>query len=590
MSGKTKKSYKHGNEAGSVDVYKRLLEHAWPYRWVFIAGVVGMFIGAASEASFAALLKPIMDDGFVNRDQTIIRMTPFLLVGVFIIRGVGGFVDGYCIQWVGRKVIYDLRGLMFERMINLPTSYYDQHSTSELVAKLIFDVEQVAQASTTAVRIFFKDSFLSIALLTWLALLSWKLTLVFVAVAPVIALLVNKLSKRFRRTSTKIQESMGDITHVATEAFQGHQVVKVFNGYNREQRRFDKVNRGNRRFSMRKAVVASASVPIVMLVAGIAVAVIIFFAMGGAGGEIVSPGTFVSYLGALMLLQAPIKRLAKVNEIIQTGVAASNSIFGVLDLEPESRGGAVEAGQIQGKISFRDVHFSYPGRTDGEPVLNGLNLEINPGQTIALVGASGSGKSTVISLLLGFYRADQGVIEVDDIPIENYTRHSLRRTIALVTQNNFLFDGSIAENIGYGVDNIDLQALESSAETAQVTHFSSGFTGGLETRVGEQGGRLSGGQKQRVVIARALYKKAPVLVLDEATSALDNESEQLIRKAIDRRSGQQTIIVVAHRLSTVVNADCIHVVVNGRIVESGSHRELIALDGTYSKLLSHQSN
>ena len=570
----------------SAHVYRRLLTHAWPYRWVFLLGILGMFVGGASEAGFAALLKPIMDEGFVNRDQDIIRMTPFLLVAVFVIRGVAGFVDGYCVQWVGRKVIFDLRREMFGRMIRLPMHHFDNHPTSELVSKLIFDVEQVAQASTTAVRIFFKDSFTAIILLAWLTWLSWELTLVFVAAAPLIAFLVNKLSKRFRYTSTRIQDSMGDITHASKEAFQGHQVVKVFDGYGREEGRFDKVNRGNRRFAMRKAVVSSASVPAIMFVAGIAVAVIIYFAMGGGGGEIVSPGTFVSYLGAIMLLQAPIKRLAKVNEIIQTGVAAAESIFNVIDLEAEAPGGDYDPGTVRGEIRFDDVRFGYvPG---GPPVLDGFDLHVAPGQTVALVGASGSGKSTVVSLLLAFYRAGGGRIEIDGRSIDDYDRKALRRNVALVTQNNFLFDGTIAENIAYGDKNVDADRLAAAAKTARVTDFAQRFEHGLDTRVGEQGGRLSGGQKQRVVIARALYRQAPILILDEATSALDNTAEQLVREAIDALSGERTIIVIAHRLSTVVGADCIHVMDGGRVVESGTHEELLERRGPYSRLYRQQ--
>lgn len=573
-------------DESSARVYRRLLGFAWPYRWIFLVGVLGMFIGGASEAGFAALLKPIMDEGFVNRNEDIIRLTPLLLVAVFVIRGIAGFVDGYCVQWVGRKVIYDLRREMFRRMIRLPMTHYDRHPTSELVSKLIYDVEQVAQASTTAVRIFFKDSFTAIILLAWLTWLSWQLTLVFLAITPVIAFLVNKLSKRFRYTSTGIQDSMGDITHAAKEAFQGQQVIKVFDGYGREESFFDKANRGNRRFCMRKAVVAAASVPAVMFVAGLAVAVIIYFAMGGGGGEIVSPGTFVSYLGAVMLLQAPIKRLAKVNEIIQTGVAAAQSIFRVMDIETEDDGGPLDPGTLRGEVRLEDVRFAY--ETDAPAVLDGLDLHIHPGETIALVGASGSGKSTIVSLLLGFYGKTSGRIFIDGKPIEDYSKAALRRNVALVTQNNFLFDGTLADNIAYGDDDADAERIATAADTAQVSQFADALDSGLESHVGEQGGRLSGGQKQRVVIARALYRRAPILILDEATSSLDNNSEQLVRAAIDALAGQRTIIVIAHRLSTVVNADCIHVVDKGRIVESGSHEELIAKNGAYSRLYRQQ--
>jgi len=571
----------------ALKTYKRLLGYAWPYRWVFLAGVVGMFLGATAEAGFAALLKPLMDEAFVQQDAGTIRYIPFAIIGVVVIRGLSGFVDSYCIHWVGRKVIFDLRNLLFARMIHLPSKYYDKNQTSELVSKLIFDIEQIAQASTNAVRIFFHDLFLVVALLSWMTYLSWKLTLVFVAIAPIIAFLVRILSKRFRFTSGRIQDTMSDITQVAGEAFQGNQVIKAFNGFKRELRRFDKVNRSNRRFWMRKAIISSISVPIVMFVAGLAISLIIYFALGGNSGKIVTPGTFVSYLGAVMLMQSPIKRLAKVNEIIQTGVAAAESVFKILDLEEEPDGGNFRPESIAGKVTFKDVTFAYPGEVDN--VLSNLNLTVEAGQTIALVGASGSGKSTIASLLLGFYDDLDGQILLDDTPINEYSRTTLRDSIALVTQNNFLFDGTIEENIGYNGDEaIDSDEVIAAGKTAQVSAFADAFTMGYQTPVGEQGTRLSGGQKQRIVIARALYKNAPVLVLDEATSALDNESEQRVRQAIDAMAGQRTIIVIAHRLSTVVNADCIYVMDKGRIIESGTHSELSSTDSAYYRLLTRQ--
>ena len=575
-----------GPRQDAVRVYRRLLRYAWPYRWVFLAGVVGMFVGAASEAGFAALLKPLVDDGFVGRDPDTIRAVPLVLVMVFIARGLSGFVDGYCVHWVGRKVIYDLRGAMFARMVRLPSRFYDRHSTAGLVAKLIYDVEQVGRAVTSAVRVVIKDSFLVLALLTWLLILNWQLTLVFLAVAPLIGWIAMKISHRFQFTSTRIQGTIGSVTHVARESFQGHQVVKAFGGYATEEKRFDQVNRENRRFSMRKAVVSAASVPLMMLVSGIAVAIIIHVALQGVGGALITPGTFVSYLGAAMLLQAPIKRLARVNESIQTGIAAARSIFEVIDLESETRGGPRDAGVLKGRLSLQNVHFRYPD--DDEPVLNGLSFDVEPGQTIALVGSSGGGKSTIVSLLLRFYDCQRGSIHIDDRPIEEYSIESLRRNVAVVTQSDFLFDGTIAENIGYARDAVDERDLKAAADIAQVSSFAKTLADGLDSGVGEQGRRLSGGQRQRVVIARALYRQAPILILDEATSALDNRSERLVRDAIDALAGERTIIVIAHRLSTVVNADCIHVIDKGRIVESGVHAELAAREGVYKKLLTRR--
>ncbi len=574
-------------DVSGFQLYTRLLRYALPYKWVFLIAVAGMIAAAAAETSFAALLKPIMDGGFVNRDENFIRWLPWLLIIVFFARGIGEFVDSYCMSWVGRRVIFDLRGQMFDRLIRLPTRFYDHHSSATLVSKLIYDVEQVAQASTTALRIFIRDTLTTIALFSWMCYLSLKLTLVFLVVGPVVGLVVRIASKRFRDASRRIQASMGGIAHVAKEAFLGHRVIKSFGGHGYETKTFKRANSQNRRQAMKKAAVAAASVPLIILVAGAAVAVIIVIATSRVSSDSITAGTFVSYLGAMLMLMSPIKRLARVNEIIQNGVAASGSVFGLMDEALERDDGTRNLERAKGRIEYRDVVFSYDDNTG--TFLDHISFAIEPGQTVALVGHSGSGKSTLASLLLRFYRPDQGEILLDDIPINELTLDALRSNISIVTQETILFDDSIRHNIAYGnAGSIDEDRLHEAAKAAHVLEFIEPMRLGLDTIVGEQGIRLSGGQRQRIAIARALYKDAPVLILDEATSALDSESERLVREATQSLIHNRTTLVIAHRLSTIGQADNILVLDAGKIVEQGKHDELMQKDGAYAKLYNTQ--
>jgi subfamily B ATP-binding cassette protein MsbA len=571
---------------GSVELYRRLLAYAWPYKWVFLAGVGGMIAGAAADTAFTALLKPIMDSGFVERDPSLIRIIPFAIVGVFLLRATSAFVDEYCMAWVARRVVYDLRGDMFDHIIHLPARYYDHHSSASLVSKLIYDVEQVAMATTTAIRIVIKDSVLSLALLGWMSYLSWQLTLVFLAAAPLIALFVRLASKRFRRTSQRIQTSMGGIAHVAKEAFQGHRIVKAYGGHGYEVDTFGNANEFNRRQGMKKAAVAAASVPLITLVAGVAVAMVIYLALHGTGSNLVTPGTFASYLTAVMMMMSPMKRLAKVNEIIQAGVAAANSAFSTMDEPAERTGGASLPEPVRGRVEFQHVGFHYD--EDRPDVLEDVSFVAEPGRTVALVGKSGSGKSTVAALLLGFYRANNGSIRLDGVPVDDLSLKALRSHIAYVGQESNLFDDTIRRNIVYGQDQPDDERLRAAADAALVSAFSRHLAADLETRIGEQGIRLSGGQRQRIAIARALYRSAPVIILDEATSALDNQSEWAVREAIRELSRERTTIVIAHRLSTIVDADDILVFDDGRVVERGMHPDLLAAGGYYSALYRSQ--
>ena len=558
-------------------LYRRLLGFVWPYKGIFLISVLGMAIVALSEVAFAALLKPVMDGGFVERDQEIIRMTPFLLMGVFVARAVGAIADEYCIAWVSRRVIFDLRELLFAKILRLPARYFDLNPTADLISRLIYDLEQVSTASTMAIRVMVKDILLGLGLVVWMFILSWHLTLIFLLVTPLVALVVRRASNRFRRSSKGIQDSMAGITHITKEALQGQKVVKAYGGYADEESAFLEVNQANQRRSLRRAVVAAVSVPILLLISGAGVSVIIYLALTDTVGEFVSAGTFVSYMGAILLLMSPIKRLARINEYIQAGIAAAGSIFRLIDESEERDSGIASGRQLSGELTLQDVVFEYP--RGQARALNGVSFQVAPGETVALVGESGSGKSTVASLLLGFYDSTAGQILLDGAPIESYSKKELREQIALVPQEAILFDGSIEGNIYYGSGHdpdIDAAAL---LHATGIDLFYADNDG-----VGELGSRLSGGQRQRVSIARALSRKGALLVLDEATSALDMLSEQAMKQAIAQFRKARSVLLIAHRLSLVTHADQIHVFAAGRIIESGTHDDLLALNGTYAKM------
>ena len=561
---------------GSI-LYRRLLGYVWPYKGIFLISVLGMAIVALAEVAFAALLKPIMDGGFVERDQEIIRMTPFLLMGVFVARAVGAIADEYCIAWVSRRVIFDLRELLFAKILRLPARYFDLNPTADLISRLIYDLEQVSTASTMVVRVMVKDILLGLGLVVWMFILSWHLTLIFLLVTPLVALVIRKASNRFRRSSEGIQDSMAGITHITKEALQGQKVVKAYGGYAEEESAFLEVNKANQRRSLRRAVVAAVSVPMLLLISGAGVSGIIYLALTDTVGQFVSAGTFVSYMGAILLLMSPIKRLARINEYLQAGIAAAGSVFKLMD-QPEERDSGADTGRkLSGELVLEGVAFEYP--RGQERALDGVSFQVRPGETIALVGESGSGKSTIASLLLGFYDVTAGQILLDGTPIESYSKKELRDQIALVPQEAILFDGSIEKNVYYGSGydaDIDTTALFNATGIDVFCDNNEG--------VGELGSRLSGGQRQRVSIARALSRQGAILVLDEATSALDMLSEQAMKHAITKFRNDRSVLLIAHRLSFVTHADQIHVFAAGRIIESGTHDTLLAQNGAYAKM------
>lgn len=565
-------------------LYRRLLAYAWPYKWVFLVAVVGMIMLSASAAGFTALMKPLMDEGFVQRDVATIKTIPLLIVLLFLARGIGNFLAQYGTAWVGRRVTFDLRTGIFRRMMYLPSRYYESGASGGLISRIIYDVEQIAAGVTQVPYVVIGDGLTLLALAGWLLYLNWKLTLVFAVLLPVTALLMRAMNRRFLRTSVEIQKSMGEISQVVREASDGQRVVKAFGGQAVEIRAFNRASDNNRHQNMRKVAVSAVGMGLLQLAGAIALGLVIYTAL--LSGEITA-GSFTSYLVAALWIMGPSRRLARVNETIQTALAAAQSTFAVLDEAPEEETGSVTIGRARGRVEYRHVGFRYPGAE--QDVLDDVSFLAEPGQVLALVGQSGSGKSTIVSLLPRFYRAARGAILLDDTDIHDLTLASLRRQIALVGQENILFDDSIRHNIAYGEEGaIDESRLMEAARAAHVLEFAERLPEGLDTRVGERGMLLSGGQRQRIAIARALYKNAPILILDEATSALDTESERLVQAALQKLMLHRTTLVIAHRLSTVEHADKIVVLAQGRVVESGTHRELLARNGVYAGLYRNQ--
>lgn len=570
---------------GSWQLYRRLLSYTWPYKQVFAFAILGMLVTSITEPAFAALMKPMLDGGFVNRDPNSIRYVPLLLVGLFILRGLSAFVADYSMHWVGRRVIYDIRGAMFSRLVTLPTSFFDNNASGALIAKVIYDVEQVANAATNALSTLVKDNVSVIGLFSWMVYLNWRLTLLFLVLIPVLAFLVKSMSHRFRRSSRLIQRSIGDISRVVQQAIEGQRVVKTFGGHEHERAVFAAVNNSNRQYAMKKAAVAASGIPTVQLVAALALAWVVYLAMQQTT---TTAGDFVSYITAMMLMMAPLKRLTQVNETLQTGLAAAQSVFALLDEAPEIDQGTVTKTRVQGRIEYRNVGFSYPA--SAMPALSDVSFTIEPGQTLALVGPSGSGKSTIAGLLPRFYPLSEGAIYIDDVKIEDYVLQNLRSHIAIVSQETVLFDDTVRNNIAYAKAGVTEAELLAAADAAHVSEFVRQMPAGFDTIVGENGVRLSGGQRQRIAIARALLKNSPILILDEATSALDTASERHVQAAMQRLMQDRTTLVIAHRLSTIESADRIVVLQQGRVVESGTHRELLTLNRTYAQLHRMQFN
>lgn len=569
--------------ASGLQIYRRLISYVLIHWRVAALAVVGMLITGASEAGFAWLIKPMLDSGFVERDPATLRLIPLGVLGIFLVRGISSFAAQYGTAWVSRRVIAQLRGEVFARLLTLPRRYFDDVSSGMLLSRLTYNVEQVAQAGTNAMVIIIRDTATVVFLLAYMAWLSVSLTLTFMLLGPVVIGVVLYVSKRFRRLSHTIQQSVGSIAYVAEEAIEGSDEVRMHGAQAVERERFEAANRRNTEQFMKFASTQALSTPVVQFCAALALSIVVWLATLQGSVTTVSVGTFVSFITAMMLLLQPLKRLTRVHAEIQRGIAAGESIFEIIDEPPEPDTGGYAPVRVEGSLCFDNVSFRYASGADS--VLDGINLDIPAGETVAIVGRSGSGKTTLVNLVPRFYQPSAGEIRLDGVSLSDYRLDALRRQLALVGQQVVLFNTSVAENIAYGQDPMpSRESIMAAAEAANARPFIEALPAGFDTLIGADGVQLSGGQRQRLAIARALLKDAPVLILDEATSALDSESEQHIQSALERLIRGRTTLVIAHRLSTIERADRIVVLDAGRVVEQGTHRELIARGGHYAAL------
>jgi subfamily B ATP-binding cassette protein MsbA len=562
-------------------LYLRLLSHVRPYWKLFALSIVATIVLGISEPAVPAIMGPLLDGSFVDKNTSSALYYSLLLVGLFLIRGIAQYISTVAIGWVGLKVVMDLRQSMFDRLLLAPTDFYDQRSAGGLMSKLAYDVTQVNEATTGAIIIMVRDSVTILGLLGFMLYTDWRLTIILFLVAPVITVTVKVISKRLRVINRSLLQSLSEMNDTAEESLLAHKEIKLFGGQAYEQQRFnDKIN-WVRRYFMKAIITATSSVPIVQLLTVMALAVIVNLAAGRQPP--MSVGTFVAFFGAMGLMFSPIKRLTSVNDPLQRGLAAARTVFEVIDIPSETDTGTRTLTHAQGKIELRDINLRYPNAEHN--ALTDINLTITPGETVALVGQSGGGKTTLVNLIPRFYQASSGQVLIDGINIQDLRLADLRSQIGLVSQHVVLFDDTIAANIAYGGKRGASEAeIIRAAEKAHAMEFIREMPEGLQTLCGHNGVRLSGGQRQRVAIARALLKNAPILILDEATSALDTQSEQQVQLALEELIHQRTTIIIAHRLSTIKKANRIVVMDQGKIVETGSHAELLARGGRYAEL------
>jgi subfamily B ATP-binding cassette protein MsbA len=574
-------------QQSSASTFRRLLSYLKPYRAGFIVAILGMIGYASVDVFFLSQFDQFIDRGITARDTAYLALAPFVVILLFVLRGLFNFIASYCLNWSGTHIVKDLRQQLFNQMMALPVSYHDKHSTGELISRITYDAEQIKQASSKALVVLIHEGAFVIGLLALMFYNSWQLSAIFLLIAPLIAVIVSYVSKRFRKLSNSMQGAMGTVTSSAEQMLNGHKVILAFGGKALEAERFAKVNNTNRRLDVKLESTRALSVSVIQIIASFALAFVIYLASFPEMLDSLTPGKFTEIITSMMLLLKPLKQLTTVNSDFQKGMAAAATVFTVLDEKTEQDHGNLELTQVRGELEVRGLTFAYPGHAN--TVLHDINFKVTAGQTVALVGRSGSGKTTISSLLPRFYEVEQGEILLDGQNIQHCTLASLRRQIAVVSQHVVLFNDTIANNIAYGYQGeLSRERLIEVAEKAHVMEFAGQMPQGLDTEIGENGVTLSGGQRQRIAIARALLRQSPILILDEATSALDTESERKIQGALDELLKNRTNLVIAHRLSTIENADLILVMDQGRIVEQGNHASLLAQAGYYATLYKMQ--
>ena len=567
-----------------VKVYLRLLSYLKPFWGLAVFVVIGFAINAATEVSVAKLLEKIIN-AIQNRDQSFTSLFPVLVIMLMFFRGLGTFIGGYFTAVISRNLIFNIRQEVFAKLMRLPSQYYLDNSSGHITAKIMYNVEQLTAASTESLRTIVQQGLITFGLVGYLIYSNWRLTLIILIFAPLIGVLIRKASKRMRKLSSQVQDTMGDVNHVVQETVNGNMVVKGFAGQDYEQKRFYDSSKENLRRGMKMVVVQQLNSPIVQLIMSVPLAIVMYIALRPEIMQDTSAGQFIAYITAAGMLSKPIKALTDVNEKIQRGMAAAHSVFELLDMSEEANSGTLTP-ELKGNVEFKNVNLVY---SDGYQALHNFNLKVNAGETVALVGRSGAGKTSLVNLLLRYQEVNSGQLLLDHTDIREIELNSLRQQISMVNQQVVLFNRTVRENIAYGqLENASDEQVVAAAKAAYAHEFIMNLPQGYDTPLGAQGLTLSGGQRQRLAIARAILKDAPILILDEATSALDNESEYFIQQAFDAAMRDRTTIVIAHRLSTIENADRIVVMDKGMIVEQGSHAELLEKRGAYYQL--HQRN
>ncbi|MCL7792026.1 lipid A ABC transporter ATP-binding protein/permease MsbA, partial [Pasteurella multocida] len=571
-------------DLSTVQTFKRLWPIISPFKLGLVVSGIALVINALADAGLISLLKPLLDEGFGKADVSFLRTMSYVVVLVIFLRGISNFISSYCLSWVSGKVVMIMRRRIFKHLMFMPVPFFDQNSSGRLLSRITYDSELVANSSSGALITIVREGAYIISLLAVMLYTSWQLSIVLFLIGPIIAVLIRFVSKRFRELSKNMQNSMGELTSTAEQMLKGHKVVLSFGGQIVEEERFNHVSNDMRRKGMKMAVADAISNPVVQIIASFALAAVLYLAtVPTIMDQNLTAGSFTVVFSSMLAMMRPLKSLTNVNAQFQKGMAACQTLFALLDLETEKDLGTHKGENVQGYLSFKNVTFTYPSRD--EPALRNLSFDVEKGKTVALVGRSGSGKSTIANLVTRFYDVDQGEITLDGINIQDYRLSSLRKNCAVVSQQVHLFNDTIANNIAYAAkDKYSREEIIKAAKDAYAMEFIEKLEHGLDTVIGENGVNLSGGQRQRLAIARALLRNSPVLILDEATSALDTESERSIQLALEKLQKERTVIVIAHRLSTIENADEILVIEHGEIKERGSHSELLALNGAYKQL------